>query len=79
MSTLAAGAGDAGFLFLAPFVLCSTVFLTTLLASACLYGILSNGMDIRQPVRMALLLGSGKIEPPGYGFLWLKSGSEEGT
>lgn len=47
-------------LFLAPFVLCSTVFLATLLASTYLYGLLDAGMDVRRAVRTALVLGIGK-------------------
>lgn len=47
-------------LFLAPFVLCSTVFLATLLASTYLYGLLCAGMGVRQATRTALILGIGK-------------------
>lgn len=63
-------------LFLAPFVLCSTVFLATLLSSTYLYGLLDAGMGIRQAVRTALILGIGKPLRAvlavlfGYG-LWL--------
>lgn len=44
----------------APFVVCSTVFLVTLLASAYLYGVLSTGEGVRQSVRLSLMLGVGK-------------------
>lgn len=43
-----------------PFVFCSTVFLTALLASPYLYGLLSGGKSLRESVRPALLLGLGK-------------------
>lgn len=63
-------------LFLAPFALCSTVFLATLLASTYLYGLLDAGMGVRQAVRTALVLGIGRplravlAVAFGYG-LWL--------
>lgn len=63
-------------LFLAPFVLCSTVFLATLLSSTYLYGLLSAGMGVRQAVRTAVILGIGRplravlAAVCGYG-LWL--------
>lgn len=47
-------------LMFAPFVLCSTVFLVTLLSSSYLYGVLSTGGSIRQSVRLSLVLGMGK-------------------
>lgn len=47
-------------LFLAPFVLCSTVFLVTMLASAYLYGLLSLGKPLKEAVRRSLLFGVGK-------------------
>lgn len=46
--------------FLAPFVLCSTVFLVTMLASTYLYGLLTTGRPLRKSVRLALLLGVGR-------------------
>lgn len=46
-------------LFLAPFVLCSTVLLATLLSSTYLYGLLGAGMDVRRAIRTALILGLG--------------------
>ena len=48
------------FLMFAPFMLCSTVFLVTLLTSVYLYGVLSTGRGIRESARMALTLGLGK-------------------
>lgn len=63
-------------LLLAPFALCSTVFLATLLASTYLYGLLCAGMGVRQATRTALVLGIGKplravlAAVCGYG-LWL--------
>lgn len=47
-------------LFFLPFMLCSTVFLVTLLASGYLYGLIGAGVKVRQAVRLALLLGLGK-------------------
>lgn len=47
-------------LFLAPFVLCSTVFLVTILASAYFYGLLTTRHSIRESVRLSLILGVGK-------------------
>ena len=52
-------AADNPLLFL-PFMLCSTVFLVTLLASTYLYGILSTGKPLREAVRPAVLLGIAK-------------------
>lgn len=66
---LAAGAFGALFylrsamedpLFLAPFVLCSTVFLVTMLASAYLYGLLSLGKPLKEAVRLSVLFGVGR-------------------
>lgn len=47
-------------LFLLPFMLCSTVFLLTLLASAYLYGLLTTGRSISESLRLALLLGAAR-------------------
>lgn len=47
-------------LLLAPFVLCSTVFLVTLLASAYLYGLLDAGRPLGTALRLAILLGAGR-------------------
>lgn len=47
-------------LFLAPFLLCSTVFLVTMLASTYLYGLLSLGWSLREAVKPAVLYGVGK-------------------
>ena len=57
----------------APFLVCSTIFLVSLLSSVCLYGTLSTGMEFRAALRMALALGVGKPLRPilavilGYG------------
>lgn len=48
-------------LFYLPFMLCSTVFLVTLLASTYLYGLLADGRALtRGALRLALVLGLGK-------------------
>ena len=47
-------------LFFLPFLVCSTVFLITLLASGYLYGLLASGRTVRESVRLAVLLGVGK-------------------
>lgn len=47
-------------LFFLPFMLCSTVFLVTLLCSGYLYGLAGPGMSLREAIRLALLLGLGK-------------------
>lgn len=44
-------------LFFLPFLLCSTVFLVTLLSSGYLYGLLGRGYPVKEAVRLALLLG----------------------
>ena len=44
-------------LFLLPFLVCSTIFLVTLLASGYLYGLLDSGKSVKESVRLALLLG----------------------
>lgn len=48
------------FLFFLPFMLCSTVFLVTLLCSGYLYGLLGAGVTVREAARLSLLLGIGK-------------------
>lgn len=53
------GAQENPLLF-APFMLCSTVFLLTLLASPYLYGVLSTGMELRDSLLMAFKLGIGR-------------------
>ena len=53
------GAGDNP-LLLAPFVLCSTVFLVTCLSSACFYGALSLGRPLGEALRLGVLLGVGR-------------------
>lgn len=47
-------------LFFLLFVLCSTVFLVTLLASPYLYGVLSLNVPLGKAVRLALILGIGR-------------------
>lgn len=47
-------------LFFLPFMLCSTVFLVTLLASTYLYGILSLNVALGKAIRLALVLGIGR-------------------
>lgn len=47
-------------LFYAPFMLCSTVFLVTLLASTYLYGLLTTSQSTKECLRLALLLGVGR-------------------
>ncbi len=58
---------------MAPFLVCSTVFLAAALSSGCLYGALSAGMGLRSALRLALALGIGRPLRPalaavvGYG------------
>ncbi len=58
-----------------PFVVCSTIFLVTLLCSGCLYGALGAGLPVRSALTLALALGLGKPLRPivaavlGYGLL----------
>ena len=47
-------------LLLLPFLVCSTVFLVTLLSSGCLYGLLDSGRSVKEAVRLAVLLGVAK-------------------
>lgn len=47
-------------LFFLPFLVCSTVFLMTLLSSGYLYGLLGSGKTVREAVRLAVLLGIAK-------------------
>lgn len=47
-------------LLLLPFMLCSTVFLLTVLASAYFYGLLTMDYGIRESARLALILGAAK-------------------
>ena len=47
-------------LLLAPFMLCSTVFLITTLSSACFYGALSLGRPLGEALRLGVLLGVGR-------------------
>lgn len=43
-----------------PFMLCSTVFLLTLLASTYFYGLLTTDRSIRECLRLSLILGAGR-------------------
>lgn len=47
-------------LLLAPFTLCSTVLLVTLLASPYFYGLLTTDRSFRECLRLSLLLGVGR-------------------
>ena len=47
-------------LMFAPFLVCSTVLLATLLSCGCLYGALGAGMGLRSALRLSLALGVGK-------------------
>lgn len=52
-------AAEQWVLFL-PFMLCSTVFLLTLLASTYFYGLLTTERSLRECLRLALLLGAAR-------------------
>lgn len=52
-------AGANPLLFL-PFMLCTTIFLVTMLSSTYFYGLLADGSDLRSALRMALILGVGR-------------------
>lgn len=54
------GCASSNLLFLLPFLVCSTIFLVTLLASGYLYGLLDGGMRVKEAMRSALLLGVAK-------------------
>lgn len=60
---------------LAPFLVCTTILLVTLLTSGCLYGAMSTGIGLKPALRMALILGLGRPLRPivaaivGYGLL----------
>lgn len=47
-------------LFFLPFMLCSTVFLVTMLASTYFYPILSTGVPLKKAIRPAVVLGAAK-------------------
>lgn len=47
-------------LFFLPFLVCSTVFLVTLLSSGYLYGLLDGRRSMKETVRLAVLLGITK-------------------
>jgi len=44
-------------LFFLPFLVCSTIFLVTLLSSGCLYGLLISGRSLKESLRLAPILG----------------------
>lgn len=46
--------------FIAPFALCTTVFLVTMLGSTYLYGLLCSGKSLRDSIKPALMLGIAK-------------------
>lgn len=48
------------FLLFLPFMLCSTVFLLTLLSSTYFYGLLTTDRSVRECLRLSLLLGAAK-------------------
>ena len=52
-------AASSPLLFL-PVLVCSTIFLVTLLSSGCLYGLLDSGKSVKECVRLALLAGVAK-------------------
>ncbi len=54
------GQAASSLLFLLPFLVCSTIFLTALLSSLCLYGLLEDGKSLRESMRLALLMGVAK-------------------
>ena len=62
-------------LFFLPFLVCSTFFLTAILSCGCLYGLLSGGKNVKDALRLALLLGIARPQrtvPAAllcYGFL----------
>ena len=47
-------------LFCLPFLVCSTIFLVTLLSSGCLYSLLSKGKNLKDALRLAVVLGITK-------------------
>ncbi|MCI8399653.1 MAG: YesL family protein [Oscillibacter sp.] len=56
-------------LIMGPVAVCMLVLLLTLLASPCLYGVLSTGRGVKESLRMALLLGVGKPLRPAVAAL----------
>jgi uncharacterized membrane protein YesL len=51
---------ESSLIFFLPFLLCSTVLLVVVLSSAYLFGVLSTGRNMRESLRMAVLLGVGR-------------------
>ncbi len=54
------GRADTSLLFLAPFVVCSTIFLVTLMSSGYLYGLLEGRKYAKEAGRLAVFLGITK-------------------
>lgn len=54
------GRAAGNFLLFLPFMLCSTVFLLTLLASTYFYGLLTTERSVRECLRLSLLLGGAR-------------------
>lgn len=54
------GRASSNLLFWLPFLVCSTIFLVTLLSSGYLYGLLDSGKTVREAVRLAVPLGIAK-------------------
>ena len=52
-------AGENPVMF-APFLVCSTIFLVTLLSAGCLYGTLGAGLGLGDALRVSLALGIGR-------------------
>jgi len=48
------------FILFIPFMICSTIFLITLLSSTYLYGLLATDMKVFQAIRLSFILGVGK-------------------
>lgn len=54
------GRAEENLLFLLPFLVCSTIFLVTLLSSGCFCSLLDSGKGWKESMRLALLLGVAK-------------------
>ena len=54
------GRADTNLLFFVPFVVCSTIFLVTLLSSGYLYGLLDERTYVKETVWLAVFLGITK-------------------
>ena len=68
---------SSSLLFFVPFLVCSTIFLVTLLSSGCLYSLLDSGKQWKAALRLSLLLGVATPQRTvpaalcGYGLLLL--------